>query len=463
MRRFLVGVFVVIFSKSIAHEDPDSLRKSGSSPSLLSVFKNGKMGGHFRYFFMATDNTEGLTDYYSNAVGGGLTFETAKFHGFQLGFAGFSIFNIGTSDLGKADPATQQKSRYESGQFDLLNLANKYDLNRLEDLYIRYSLSKTTVVAGRQSIKSPFINLQDGRMRPTAESGIWMQSAEWKNLEISAGIFHGISPRGTIRWFNVGQSIGVYSSGVAEDGQKSAYAGNVKCNFIALLGGQYRISPNLRIQGWNQFADNVFNTTFIQTDATWPLGTKSSVLAGFQYIRQDAVNNGGNADPSKAFVSRNWKSNIFGGKIGLKLYQAETSLSYTRITRDGRFTMPREWGREPLFTFIPRERNEGAGDVHAWVYRISHHFTRYRLKPEISTGYYRMPDVRNFRLNKYGMPSYWQINVSVRYEFDGFMEGLDAEVIALYKGKAGETYGNPGYELNRVNMYHLNVILNYHF
>ncbi len=125
--------------------------------------------------------------------------------------------------------------------------------------------------------------------------------------------------------------------------------------------------------------------------------------------------------------------------------------------------MPREWGREPLFTFMPRERNEGAGDVHAWVYRLSHHFEKLRLKPEISAGYYRMPDVKNYRLNKYGMPSYWQTNLSVLYEFDGFMKGLDAQVIVLYKGKNGETYEVPNYTFNKVNMMHTNVILNYHF
>jgi hypothetical protein len=27
--------------------------------------------------------------------------------------------------------------------------------------------------------------------------------------------------------------------------------------------------------------------------------------------------------------------------------------------------MPREWGRDPFYTFMPRERNEGYGDVNA--------------------------------------------------------------------------------------------------
>ena len=37
--------------------------------SILSAFKHGKVNGHFRYFFMATNNTRNLTDYYANAAG----------------------------------------------------------------------------------------------------------------------------------------------------------------------------------------------------------------------------------------------------------------------------------------------------------------------------------------------------------------------------------------------------------
>jgi hypothetical protein len=40
--------------------------------SLLYAFKSGRVNGHFRYFFMATDNAKTLTDFYANAVGGGI-------------------------------------------------------------------------------------------------------------------------------------------------------------------------------------------------------------------------------------------------------------------------------------------------------------------------------------------------------------------------------------------------------
>src|SRR5687767_1526983 len=89
------------------------------STSLLSAFKKGHFNGHFRYFFISTQNQKGLTDYYAHAAGGGLRYETAKFHGFQFAVSGFYTYNIGSSDLGKTDSSTGQSSRYEIALFDV--------------------------------------------------------------------------------------------------------------------------------------------------------------------------------------------------------------------------------------------------------------------------------------------------------------------------------------------------------
>jgi hypothetical protein len=81
------------------------------STSILKAFKNGNFSGHFRYFFMGTNNESGLSDYYANALGGGVKFETAKFHNFQFGVSGYYIYDIGSSDFSKKDPATNLLNR----------------------------------------------------------------------------------------------------------------------------------------------------------------------------------------------------------------------------------------------------------------------------------------------------------------------------------------------------------------
>ena len=64
------------------------------STSLLYAFKTGTTAGHFRYFFSQTTNEGALSDYYANAIGGGLRFETNSFHHFQFAVSGFYFFNI---------------------------------------------------------------------------------------------------------------------------------------------------------------------------------------------------------------------------------------------------------------------------------------------------------------------------------------------------------------------------------
>ncbi|MBL7918140.1 MAG: hypothetical protein JNM96_07060, partial [Bacteroidia bacterium] len=138
-----------------------------------------------------------------------------------------------------------------------------------------------------------------------------------------------------------------------------------------------------------------------------------------------------------------------------------TSLNYTHITGDGRYLMPREWGKEPFYTFMPRERNEGLGNVHAFLIKTSVNSFNDKLKTGIGYGYYSLPDVKNYRLNKYGMPSYHQINADAGYTFTNFLKGMEIKMLVAYKINNGETYNNLKYIYNKVNMINFNLIVDF--
>ena len=104
-------------------------------------------------------------------------------------------------------------------------------------------------------------------------------------------------------------------------------------------------------------------------------------------------------------------------------------MNYTRITSDGRYSMPREWGHEFFYTFISRERNKGAGDVHAFVAQTTISSKNTRLKHGFGYGYYEVPDVKNYRLNKYGMPSYHKCNLETSYKFDKLLKGFEIRTL----------------------------------
>ena len=205
----------------------------------------------------------------------------------------------------------------------------------------------------------------------------------------------------------------------------------------------------------------------------------SSLLAGLQYIGEQEVGDGGNsadnvanptaADQAQSYMLKDEKSNTYGGKIGLGYAGTIVSLAATKTTSRGRFLFPREWGKEPLFTFQKRERSDGNGDASAWLIKVNQDFKTVGLNGlSMIAGYgrYHRVDAKNFVLNKYGVPSYAQLNLDFFYKFSGALKGLKAEYLFARKYAIANTYytstnTNFVFRKNDLNVH--NFILNYSF
>jgi hypothetical protein len=471
-KKLSLALAVVIISISAKGQHQELPEKPGiwkekensgkDTTSILYAFRNGQFHGHLRNFTMATDNRSGLTDYFANASGGGVRYETGKFRGFQFAISGFFVFNTASVNVDKKDPLTGANNRYEAGLFDLEDLANKKDIDRLEEFFLKYNFKKGHIILGRQLINTPFINLQDGRMRPTGVEGIWFESLTSKNLKLTGGWLYAVSPRSTTKWYTSAESIGIYASGVDENGIKSNYKNNLSSRGLFMGHAEYSIKERYKFNIWNLFAENIFNAAMIQADIEKPLNKNHIIYGAAQFIRQDAVNSGGNADQSKTYIAQGSKSMTFGFRAGWKNKKTDVNLNYNRITAHGRYLMPREFGRDPFFTFLPRERNEGYGDVHAIVGRVTHKLKK-NTSAGLAAGYINLPDVKNFRLNKYGMPSYGQVNLDIRQKFHGIFEGFEAQLLVVGKLNLGEHYGNMAYVINKTDMMLYNLVINYHF
>lgn len=438
-------------------------QRDTNSADLFPKLPFGKIQGSMRYYLMLTDNQKGLTDNYANAWCGLLKFETNAYKGFSAGISGYYVFNVGSSDLSKTDSITKLPNRYELGLFDIEHPNNRDEMSKIEELYLQYQYKHTTIKAGQQIINTPFINPQDGRMRPTAADAIWMETKIQNKFSIEGGWIYGISPRSIPGWKSVEESFGLYPTGNNIDGSKANYAHQIKSVGIAVAGIQADLTPNWHLQFWNTYVENVFNTFLAQVDWNYPINQTLKLTAAAQVIRQGAVNDGGNADFQKTYFDKRQKALVYGGKFSVKNKNYEAGIHYTRITEEGRYLMPREWGREPFLTFLPRERMEGLGDVHAFMAKLNYNFPNYRLKTTLAGSYNRLPDVKNTALNKYGMPSYTQINLDLRYTFPKILKGLEAQWLIVGKINQGETYGNLKYEFNKVDMILYNFVLNYRF
>jgi hypothetical protein len=427
--------------------------------SLKRIFTKGNLKGSIRQFSMFTNNSEGLTDYYALAIGGGLNYQSRRWKNFQITFGGFFVHDLGSSDFSKIDPVTNTISRYDAGLFDVLELNNSL-ISRVEKLNIEYFFKKSSLTFGKQIIKSPFVNPQDGRMTSSMMEGIYGDFNPTKKLHLEGGWLYRSSPRSTFEWFKIGNSIGTYPMGVSVDGKKSNYLSNVDSKGLLIVGGNYAFLKNTKLTAWNYLIENVSNTSFFQWNHTLP---RRKIYYGLQLISQKALNFGGNTDQIKTYMAAGSKSLVLGSSLGLIWGKNNFNINYSRITEKGRFQFPREWGRDPLFTFLQRERNEGLGDVHAFTSNFSKSLANKKLQLDIGAGKYVLPDVKNSRLNKYGMPSYSQLNVGIKYSPKGMWDGLDFQVLFVKKWNNGELYNDEKYRINKVDMSNTNVILNYSF
>lgn len=434
-----------------------------NSNSLWAAFKKGTVQGHFRYFLSLTDNALGLTDYHANAAGGGLRFETNSFHNLTFAVSGFYVFDVGSSNLALKDPLSNQPNRYEIGLFDVSKPESIDEISRLEEFYIKYERKDTKIKFGRQLLNTPFINLQDGRMRPSAVSGMWVDQKLSSKHNLQAGWLYSMAPRGTSKWYSVAESIGFFPSGVNPDGSKSDYINNLSTNGIGMAAITSKWSKYVTSKLWDVYIDNILNTTMLQVDIRTKGPGNGNFIGGLQSIYQQSIGDGGNSNPAQTYVSKGSKSLTFGAKAGWKNKSWDVSSNFNRITSSGRYLMPREWGRDPFFTFMPRERNEGFGDMYAYVLRSQYTSTKYYSTLAVAYGYFDLPDPTNYELNKYGMPSYTQLNIDLRHQFKGFLKGFEGQVLWVSKWNQGNTHDNPKYIINKVDMNLLNVVLNFRF
>jgi len=467
MKKLFVAALLLCSTLSYAqhqelNEDPKLWGKSikqVDSSNLLYRFQMGTLHGHLRSFFSSNFNKNSEMEY-AQAIGGGIQFISKPVYNLKLGVSGFFVYDAFSSDLTKPHPLSGTINRYELGLFDITDPANKTDIDRLEELYIQYQKNKNTITVGKQLLNTPFINLQDGRMRPTEVQGLWIQHKNKEN-KWYAGWLNRFSPRSTVAWYKTSESIGIYSVGVNIDGTKSGYKNALTSSGVALVGAEIGSIKNYKIQIWNQFVDNMFNSVFFQIDKT--PNAKQSYYYGLQVITQSVVNKGGNIDAAKTYFNPGQSSLVIGARLGKKVGAWDYSLNYTRITKKGRYLMPREWGRDPFYTFLMGERNEGVGGVSAYVLKAKYKAPKAPLTVQLGAGYFNLPDVTNYALNKYALPSYVQYNLDVRYVFAKHLKGWEAQLIYFYKDAMGNTYNNPKYYINKVDMGHLNFIVNFHF
>ena len=452
MPKFLAILLALSGLRAWAEPASDSARFA----SLNQYFAASTYSFHSRSYFMGTANRGLLKDDFTLAQGGDLGIQTPWLHGLRFNLSGYFIYNLASSDLARPDSISGGFNRYEAGQYDLANRGTTRGLERVEQLNAEFQRRGFHAQLGRFQRETPFFNAQDGRMRPTLEEGLWLRQTLGGWTLRGASVW-SISPRSTVDWYPVAQSVGIYSRGVRADGSPGAYMLSDAGKALYIAGAQGPLAKNLTVEAWTMAFPNVMHSHTAQFE--YQLGGAKFRLMG---LAQGRLGNGGNAQEDLTYIPEGHQAYAVSSNASLPLPRKRyAALSYTRITGHGQYLMPREWGRDPFYTFMSRERNEGLGDVHAATLMLGS--IRKRGSHEINVGVYDLPEPGNYRLNKYGMPSYWQVNVAGRMRPQKAFDGLTLRYLVMYKGALGPHNLSLAQQYNKIGVWHLSLSADYAF
>lgn len=461
-----MAMLLLIVNNALSQHHPSALDSIPKHDSLRNILhRHGEFEGHIRSYSMSTINYAHDPDYFAQGIGGGLAYYSPVIKRFQVGLSGFIIYNVHSSELAGENGYS---NRYELALFDITDADNHEDLDRLENLYLRYYLSKhdptSYIQLGKFQLNTPLLNMQDSRMRPNLQEGIWSELKLSKTIQLKGGWLWDTSPRSTIHWYGIGESVGIYGNGKATDGSAASYQGHVESNGIGIANVTWGPSKDFSYQIWNYYADNLFNLVLQKAEIIGRVN-ETNVFAGVQHLWQKSISPQ-DLPIANQYIAPDETSHVISMKIGLSPGSGRQtfSLNYTRITSHGRFLFPREWGTETLYTYISRERNEGSGDVHAWMAENSRSFGKNnQLSMQAMAGLYKMPSVIRYSMNKYSVPSYFHLAFKTRYKFAGFLNGLEAQALYVYKGELEDGQLDKATIHNKVKMHHAAVVLDYYF
>ncbi|KAF2519134.1 hypothetical protein E0W68_05015 [Flavobacterium salilacus subsp. salilacus] len=423
--------------------------------SLLHYFEGGKTEGHIRNYFMATNN-HNLKNYHANATGGLIGYTTKEFNGFQVGISGVFTFKTFGANLNATDSVTDKSSKWEQELFDLNNPDNYYDLDRMEELFLKYRYKNSYIAVGKIPLEyHPLINKSDGRMKGFAFKGINCHIVVDSTLSVDVSGLNGVSPRSMTEWFKMHKAIGLVNNGYQPDGKYAAYEGYTATDMLAFIGVNKTLG-RFNLNFWDTHIDDLLNTAWAEA-----FYHSKFFSAGIQYSYQIPYNTQKKLPYTNRYIQPGENGQVASIMLDYKYSGFETSVAYTKAFDSGRYLFPKEFGRDQFYTSMPRSRIEGFGN--ADVVKIS---LQYSLKEKgLTVGMDATgidgPGAENYQFNKYGLDDYYQINSRLQYSFKDFLQGLDIAI--MYVWRENKNVHTPADVFNVSDYSQLNVISNFNF
>jgi hypothetical protein len=451
MRRLLPFLFVALTLSNFGFG-----QEAQSEKSLYDSFIEGKLHGEVRNFFMNTITEGELKDYYTNATGVALDYETKPLYGFSAGVHFRSVFKTFGVSLSQEEPLVGAAAKWEYELYDLLEKGKYRDINKVQELYLKYQYKDSYFSIGRiETEYTPLLNNSDGRMGPFAHQGAWWHHQWTANSNLDLGLINAISPRSTIDWFSLNEGIGLFSNGFLPNGEIADYRNYTKSEGLGVLKYTYSRS-NLNIKLYDIYIHRILNTAWLEADYSY-----KSWRLGLQYALQHGAESQKNLPLQNQYIRDGENGQVLSTELTWSRYNWTLSLAYSRLFDTGRFLFPKELGRDRFYTSIPRSRMEGLGNANVAVLKIGKAYPQSNLDILLEVQSIQGLELDEFTFNKYNKDETVQVNSVINYSADQLLRGLSFEALLVYRHNLNDT-SNPVI-FNRSNFLQLNFMTYFRF
>ncbi len=452
MKTLILIVFVFINMSTLKAQDHCD---NSEVEKLKEIFTKAEVEGHIRNYFMTTINDRNLKNYYSNALGGAIAFKTKTYKGFEIGVKGIFTYKGFSSDLNEPDETTGKISKWEHELYDLNDLDNFNDLDRLEELYLKYNFKNGYITYGKLAIEeTPLLNESDGRMKPFAFKGLWFNMNKIK-YQLHINWLDRVSPRSTVEWYDFNEAIGLTNNGFQPNGEIANYRNKTKSKGLASIQFETGINSfDLRLNHY--YLHHIFNTSLLELDYH-----NNNWFIGLQYAAQFPEDYQDRLPYKDRYIQTNENAQVLSSRIAFDPKHWYVGINFTRVFHNGRFLFPRELGRDHFFTSISRSRLEGFGNANIFTISSDYDFNIRGLKFGLEFTEVLGPEVGDLEFNKYNLDEYFQLNTRLHYELHGFLEGLNFDILYVYKENLNNY--DPINLFNQSNYHQINFVTNYIF
>lgn len=440
---------------AFAQQQPYSMYSAEEITQVKEVFTKGHFHSHIRNFFLSTYNQRDLKDYYTNATGGAIGFTTANFKGFEIGVKGSFTYKTFGTDLENKDPMTGKNSKWEYELYDVLNQGNFRNLDRLEELFLKYRYGNSYVSYGKiETEYTPLLNRSDGRMTPFAHRGGWTHLNITPHHQVNLGWLNGVSPRATTEWFSIEDGMGLFNNGHQPNGELAEYYEQYPSSGIGIANYNFQ-KNNFSFKVYDVFIDKLINTVWAEVGLDM-----NSFYLGMQYVYQTPLKFNEELQYINRYVQPSENGQVLSSQLGWQKDKLNFTFAYTHAFDSGRFLFPKELGRDHFFSSISRSRLEGLGNVDVFTLKGKYLPIR-QIHLGVKLQQIKGADPNMLQFNKYSVDESFQVNSRIRYEAQGFFEGVSFDVLWVYRENLNHTEAQSIF--NRSNFNQLNFVTNFQF